>query len=99
MTLSRLKSTLEVQGSWGKTSTAAPVIFLLFQSGGQGFFVDQAAAGGIDDAGSRFHHGQFFGADHFFGLGIQRNMQGDKISFFVDSFQRYNFNLQIAGTS
>ena len=58
------------------------------QGVGQGLFVDQAAAGGIDDKGRGFHQAEFAGTDQVQGVAVQRAMQGQSIDLRQQLIQR-----------
>ncbi len=61
-----------VQGGPGQMARA--------QGFGQSFFVDDAAAGAIDDAAAGFHESQRADADQIAGLVGQRRVHRDKIT-------------------
>ncbi|MNJ81135.1 hypothetical protein D3C77_797920 [compost metagenome] len=46
---------------------------------GQRLFVDQAAAGGVDQERFGFHRGQFAGTDEVTGVFVERAVQGQGI--------------------
>ncbi len=54
---------------------------------GQGFLVDEPAAAGVDQNAVFLHQPQFTRADHVFGLGRQRQMQGNNVALAQQGFE------------
>jgi len=54
------------------------------QGGGEGSFVDERAAGGVDEEGGGFHFFDGIFRNHALGLWSEWAMEGDDIGFFED---------------
>ncbi|MNE83716.1 hypothetical protein D3C80_1805550 [compost metagenome] len=58
------------------------------QGVGEGLFVDQAAAGGVDHEGTGLHGRQFTGADEVSSVFVERAVQGQCVNLRQQFFQR-----------
>ena len=67
-----------VTGSWAKTSMAAPAM-RWFLAPDTALFVDDSAAGRVDQKGLGFHQRQLRGTDQVFRLPVQRAVDRDEI--------------------
>ena len=78
-TLSSAKRGLAVAGSVSKTSSAAPATWPDLQGFGEGGFVDEAAAGAVDDADAAFAGGDGVAGEDVAGGVRQWGVEGDDV--------------------